>query len=189
MKNAINLNEEQLRNIISETIKNTLIAEGVDEVNFFKRAGNAIRNTFDNAKTAIGGAVAGAKAGLKYGGTTAASAGANDYKAKRNADLAASRQQEAANAIEEFKNEYRQKVGELNKWKASEIRQIKQMYGADAFARKAGDAKAAATSARQDRAQFNQYASDNAGAGSSAYRNVAESIERIVGDTVRKYIG
>lgn len=188
-KNNISLNEEQLRNVISKTIESALLAEGVDEVNWFKRAGNAVRNAYDSAKTAVGGAVAGAKAGLKYGGTTAAAAGANDYKAQRNADLAASRQSEADAAIAEFKKEYGQKVGELNRWKAQEIRQIKQMFGADAFAKKAGNAQSAAASARADRAQFNQNDLNNAGEGQNAYRNVSESINRIVNEELKKFIG
>ena len=187
MAQNIQLNEEQLRNVISKTIESALIAEGIDEVNWFKRAGNAVRNAYDNAKTAVGGAAAGLKAGLKYGGTTAAAAGANDYKAKRNAELADSRKQEADAAIEEFRNEYKQKVGELNRWKASEIKQIKQMYGADAFKKKADTATADAANARADRAQFNQYDLNNAG--EAQRRQVAESIERIVSETLKKYIG
>lgn len=189
MEKRVPLTEEQLRNVINKTIKSALLAEGIDEVSWFKRAGNAVRNAFDNAKTAVGGAAAGLKAGVKYGGTTAAAAGANDYKAKRNAELANSRKQEADAAIEEFRNEYKQKVGELNKWKASEIRQIKQMYGADAFAKKADNAQGAAASARKDMAQFNQYDLNNAGVGQGSYRNVAESIDKIVGETIKKYIG
>ena len=186
-KKNISLNEEQLRNVISKTIESALLAEGIDEVNWFKRAGNAVRNAYDSAKTAVGGAVAGAKAGMKYGGTTAAAAGAGDYKAKRNAELADSRKQEADAAIAEFKKEYSKKVGELNSWKAKEVRQIKQMYGADAFAKKATNAQNSAAAARQDRAQFNQYSLNNAG--EQGVRNVAESVERIVNETIKKYLG
>lgn len=189
MDKTINLNEEQLRAAVRETIKSVLVSENIDEVNWFKRAGNAVRNAYDNVKTTVGGAAAGLKAGLKYGGTTAAAAGANDYKAKRNAELAGTRKQEADAAVEEFRNEYRQKVGELNRWKASEIRQIKQMYGADAFAKKADNAQTAAANARADREQFNQYGLNNAGAGQNNYRNVAESIDKIVADTIREFIG
>ena len=189
MEKTIQLNEEQLRNVISKTIESALLAEGIDEVSWFKRAGNAVRNAYDSAKTAVGGAAAGLKAGLKYGGTTAASAGAGDYKAKRNAELADSRKSEAEAAIAEFKKEYSAKVGELNRWKANEIRQIKQMYGADAFAKKASDAQASAASARADRAAFNQYDLNNAGAGAQNYKQVAESIDRIVSEALKKYIG
>ena len=63
------------------------------------------------------------------------------------------------------------------------------MYGADAFAKKADNAQGAAASARQDRAQFNQHDLNNAGAGQGSYRNVAESIDKIVGETIKKYIG
>ena len=187
MEKRVPLTEEQLRNVISKTIESALLAEGIDEVNWFRRAGNAVRNAYDSAKTAVGGAAAGLKAGLKYGGTTAAAAGAGDYKAKRNAELADSRKQEADAAVEEFRNEYRQKVGELNSWKAKEIRQIKQMYGADAFKKKADTATADASNARADRAQFNQYDLNNAG--EAQRKQVAESIERIVSETLKKYIG
>lgn len=187
MEKTIQLNEEQLRNAVSKTIESVLLSEGIDEVNWFRRAGNAVRNAYDNAKTAVGGALAGAKAGLKYGGTTAAAAGANDYKAQRNANLAASRQQEADAAIAEFRKEYGQKVGELNRWKANEIRQIKQMFGADAFAKKSTNAQANAAAARQDRANFNQYDLNNAGA--QNYKQVAESIDKIVDESIKKVLG
>jgi hypothetical protein len=183
MEKSIQLNEQQLRNVISKTIESALLAEGVDEVNWFKRAGNAVRNAYDNAKTAVGGAVAGAKAGLKYGGTTAASAGANDYKAKRNADLAASRKQEAAAAVREFRAEFDKRLKDLYAWKKSEVAQIKKMYGADAFASKANSAQAAAETARADRAQF------NTNSGARNYGQVAESIDRIVNEELKKFIG
>lgn len=178
------ITEEQLRQIVYNTIK-----ESLDEVNWFRRAGNAVRNAYDNVKTGVGGAIAGAKAGLKYGGTTAAVAGANDYKAQRNAELASSRKEEADAAIAEFKKEYGQKVGELNRWKANEIRQIKQMFGADAFAKKSADAQASAADALQDRANFNRYDLNNTATGASSYGKVAESIDRIVDETLKKYIG
>ena len=182
MNKKISLTEEQLRSLIEESIK-----ESIDEVNWFKRAGQGIRNAYDSAKTAVGGAAAGLKAGAKYGGTTAASAGKNDYLAKKNSELAQNRKEECDAAIAEFRKEYGKKVGELNKWKANEIRQIKQMYGADAFAKKADNATNAAASARQDRANFNQYDLNNAQ--DAQTRNVAESIDRIVSEALKKHIG
>ena len=181
MDKKITLSEEQLRSLIQNTITET-----VNEVNWFQRAGQKVRNAWDNTKNQIGGAAAGIKSGVKYGGTTAAAAGRNDYLAKKNSELAQSRQEECDNAIAEFRKEYSARVGELNKWKANEIRQIKQMYGADAFANKARAASNAAQAARQDRAQFNQYDLNNQGEGQ--IRSVAESIEKIVSETMKKYL-
>lgn len=168
------ITEKELRDLIYETIQES-VNEDVDEVNFFRRAGNAIRNAYDTAKTQVGGAAAGLKAGLKYGGGNAAAAGRNDYLAKKNSELAASRKQECDAAIEEFRNEYCQKVGELNKWKASEIAQIKKMYGADAFSKASGSAQERASAARADQARFWNGGNQQQ---QQLYRNVAEAVER-----------
>ena len=103
MDKRVPLTEEQLRNVISKTIESALLAEGIDEVNWFRRAGNAVRNAYDNAK-------------------------------------------------------------------------------------KADSATATAANARADRAQFNQYNLNNAGAGAQNYKQVSESIDRIVSETLKKYI-
>lgn len=159
------LTEKQLRDIVQNTIM-----ESLDEVNWFQRAGNKIRNAYDNVKTQAGGAAAGLKAGVKYGGGNAATAARNDYMAQRNSELAAKRQEEANAAIEKFKTEWKQKLGELNQWKASEIAQIKKMYGADAFASKVAGQQDKAAAARQSQADFWQ------GGNSQQYRQVAEAV-------------
>lgn len=161
----MNITENQLREIISN-----VISESLDEVNWFQRAGNKIRNAYDNVKTQVGGAAAGLKAGVKYGGGNAATAARNDYMAQRNSELAAKRQEEANAAIEKFKTEWKQKLGELNQWKASEIAQIKKMYGADAFASKVAGQQDKAAAARQSQADFWQ------GGNSQQYRQVAEAV-------------
>lgn len=165
----MNITENQLREIISN-----VISESLDEVNWFQRTGNRLRNAFDNAKTQVGGAAAGLKAGVKYGGGNAATAARNDYLAKRNGELAAGRQEEANAAIEKLETEYRSKLGELNKWKAKEVQQIKQMYGADAFANRVASAQDKAAAARKNQADFWQ------GGDSQGYSQVAEAVENAI---------
>jgi len=184
MDKKITLTEGQLRNLIQQSIK-----ESLDEVNWFQRTGQKIRNGFDNVKNQVGGAAAGLKAGVKYGGTNAASAGRNDYLAKKNNELAQSRQAECDAAVAEFRKEYGARVGELNRWKANEIRQIKQMYGADAFAKKAQNAASSADAARNDQANFWQYDRNAASAAqNNQQRMVAEAIEGIVDKVLNEYI-
>lgn len=167
------ITEEQLRDMVRQSL-----SEALDEIGFGKRFGQWARNAWDNAKTQVGGAAAGLKAGIKYGGANAASAGRNDYMAKRNADLAQSRSKECEEAIAEFRKEYGKKVGELNQWKANEIAQIKKMYGADAFAKKAGDAQAAAGAARDSQAQFWGNQQQNSAQAGQTYDKVAESVAK-----------
>ena len=180
MDKKITLTEEQLRNLIQKTI-----TESLDEVNWFQRAGQKIRNGFDNVKNQVGGAAAGLKAGIKHGGTNAAAAGRNDYLAKKNSELAQSRQEECDAAVAKFRKEYGARVGELNRWKANEIKQIKQMYGADAFAKKAKSAADAADAARGDEANFWQYDKNSA---ENQQKMVAESIDKIVESVLKEYI-
>ena len=172
MDKKITLTEEQLRNLIQQTIQ-----ESLDEVGLGQRMGAWFNRKANDIKTGIGAAAAGAKSMAQMGGTTAAQIGANNYRAQKNSEYSAKMKEKAKVAIRKVNAQFDEKFKQLRDWRKAEKEQINKMYGADVYAAAAKEAETAANDALQKRTDFNQY-----------NRMVAESIEKIVKNVLKEYL-
>ena len=190
MEKVINLNEEQLRNVISKTIESALIAEGIEEGwldNLMARG----RRAADTIGSNVGGVAAGVKGAFKNGiGSNAYKIGKGDYMAKRNQELGAARLQQQKDAIAEVNKEYNRKLGELNKWAGAERAKIRSAYGVDVYSNMAKNGAQGAEQARQNFRQYYGIGQNQDAAQNNITKNIAaESINRIVNEELKKFIG